>query len=56
MLFIEIIHQVSLSGLSKLLNRTTKLENTIDLDQLSSGGSIWSGSTVFSMPIMVECY
>ena len=40
MLFIEIIHQVSLSGFYKLFNRTNELENTVDLDQLSSGGSI----------------
>ena len=45
---IEIIHQISLYGFSKLLNRTNKLENTVDLDQLSSDGSILSGSTVFS--------
>ena len=33
---IEIIHQISLSGFSKLSNRTNELENTVDLDQLSS--------------------
>ena len=37
MLFNEIIHQISLSGFSKLLNRTNELENTVDLNQLSSG-------------------
>ena len=37
---IEIIHQISLSGFSKLLNKTNELENTVDLDQLSSDGSI----------------
>ena len=37
---IEIIHQISLSGFSKSLNRTNELENTVDLDQLSSDGSI----------------
>ena len=36
MLFIEIIHQISLSRFSKLLNRTNELENTVDLDQFSS--------------------
>ena len=40
LLFIEIIHQISLSGFSKLLNRTNELENTVDLDQLSSDVSI----------------
>ena len=34
---IEIIHQISLSWFSKLLNRTNELENAVDLDQLSSG-------------------
>ena len=48
LLFIEIIHQISLSGFSKSLNRTNELENTVDLDQLSSDRSILSGSTVFS--------
>ena len=37
---IEILRQISLSGFSKLLNRTNELENTVDLDQLSSDGRI----------------
>ena len=37
---IEIIHQISLSGISNLLNRKNESENTVDLDQLSSGRSI----------------
>ena len=40
LLFIEIIHQISLSGDSKLLNRANELENTVDLDQFCSDGSI----------------
>ena len=56
MLLIEIIHQISLIGNSQLLNRTNELENTVELDQLSSNGSIWSGSTVFSTPLLLECY